>query len=40
MERLHTWMIAQRDLVTKGPAISRTLDYSLKRRAALSRNRL
>ena len=30
-------MIAQRDLVPEGSAISRTLDYSLKRWAALSR---
>ena len=37
MERLHTWMIAQRDLVPEGSAISRMLDYSLKRWAALSR---
>ncbi len=36
MERLHTWMITQRDLVSEGSAISRTLDYSLKRWAALS----
>jgi hypothetical protein len=30
-------MIAQRDLVIEGLAISRALDYSLKRWAALSR---
>lgn len=30
-------MIAQRDLVPEGSAISRALDYSLKRWAALSR---
>ena len=34
---LHTWMIAQRDLAPKGSAISRALDYSLRRWAALSR---
>ena len=37
MDALHAWMIAQRDLVPEGPAISRALDYSLKRWAALSR---
>ncbi|EGH30066.1 transposase component [Pseudomonas syringae pv. japonica str. M301072] len=37
MNMLHAWMIAQRDLVPEGSAISRTLDYSLKRWAALSR---
>ncbi|KPY88993.1 Transposase orf3 [Pseudomonas syringae pv. tagetis] len=37
MDVLHTWMIAQRDLVPEGSAISRALDYSLKRWAALSR---
>lgn len=37
MERLHAWMIGQRDLVPEGSAISRALDYSLKRWAALSR---
>jgi len=37
MGMLHAWMIAQRDLVPKGSAISRALDYSLKRWAALSR---
>ena len=36
MDRLHAWMIAQRDLVPEGLAISRALDYSLKRWAALS----
>jgi len=30
-------MITQRDVVPEGSAISRALDYSLKRRAALSR---
>ncbi len=30
-------MVAQRDLVPEGSAISRALDYSLKRWAALSR---
>ncbi|MBS7413952.1 IS66 family transposase [Pseudomonas syringae] len=37
MNMLHAWMIAQRDLVPEGSAISRTLDYSLRRWAALSR---
>ncbi len=37
MERLHAWMIGQRDLVPEGSAISRALDYCLKRWAALSR---
>jgi len=37
MSALHAWMIAQRDLVPEGSAISRALDYSLKRWAALSR---
>ena len=37
MDRLHAWMIAQRDLVPEGSAISRALNYSLKRWAALSR---
>ncbi len=34
---LHAWMMAQRDLVSEGSAISRAMDYSLKRWAALSR---
>ena len=29
MDRLHAWMIARRDLVPEGSAISRALDYSL-----------
>ncbi|MGF6486517.1 hypothetical protein ABH904_000290 [Pseudomonas frederiksbergensis] len=37
MDMLHAWMLAQRDLVPGGSAISRALDYSLKRWAALSR---
>ncbi|RUT39810.1 IS66 family transposase [Pseudomonas sp. PAMC 29040] len=37
MDMLHAWMIAQRDLVPEGSAISKALDYSLKRWAALSR---
>jgi hypothetical protein len=37
MKMLHVWMIAQRDLVPAGWAISRALDYFLKRWAALSR---
>lgn len=36
-DRLHAWMIAQRDLVPEGSAISRALDYSLIRWASLSR---
>lgn len=37
MNMLHTWMLAQRDLVPEGLSISKALDYSLKRWAALSR---
>ena len=37
MDMLHVWMIAKRDLVPEGSAISKALDYSLKRWAALSR---
>lgn len=37
MKALHAWMIAQRTVVPEGSAISRALDYSLKRWAALSR---
>ncbi len=37
MDKLHAWMIAQRDLVPEGSTISRALDYSLKRWPALSR---
>jgi transposase len=37
MDMLHAWMLAQRGLVREGSAISRALDYSLKRWAALSR---
>lgn len=37
MDALHTWMIAQRLLVHDGSAVSKALDYSLKRWAALSR---
>lgn len=37
MDMLHAWMFAQRDLVSDSSAISRTLDYSLNRRAAWSR---
>jgi hypothetical protein len=36
MDALHAWMIAQCDLVHDGSAISRALDYSLKRWTALS----
>ena len=37
MDALHAWMIAQCQLVHDGSAISKALDYSLKRRTALSR---
>lgn len=37
MDALHTWMTAQRDIVHNGSAISKALDYSLKRWMALSR---
>jgi len=37
MDALHVWMIAQRLLVHDGSAISKALDYSLKRWTALSR---
>jgi len=37
MNRLNAWMMAQRELVPEGSAISRAPDYSLKRWAALSR---
>jgi transposase len=37
MDAMHVWMIAQRHLVHDGSAISKALDYSLKRRKALSR---
>ncbi|RMT61498.1 Transposase component [Pseudomonas syringae pv. theae] len=37
MEMLHAWMIAQRDLMPEGSAISRALDYSLRRWVALLR---
>jgi hypothetical protein len=37
MDMLHAWMLAQRDLMPEGSAIRRTLDYRLKRWAALSR---
>ena len=37
METLHAWMIDQRGLVFEGLAITKALDYSLKRWAALSR---
>jgi hypothetical protein len=36
MDRLHAWMMARRDLMPEGSAISRALDYSLKRWAALT----
>ena len=37
METLHAWMLAQRELVFEGLAITKALDYSLKRWTALSR---
>ena len=37
METLHAWMLAQRELVFEGLTITKALDYSLKRWAALSR---
>ena len=37
MDALHAWMIAQRQIVHDGSAISKALDYSLKRWTALSR---
>ncbi len=37
MNMLHAWMRTQRELVPEGSAISKALDYSLKRWAALSR---
>ena len=37
MEMLHAWLIAQRNVVPEGSAISKALDYSLKRWEALSR---
>jgi hypothetical protein len=37
MDMLHAWMSVQRDLVPEGSAISKALDYSLKRWAELSR---
>jgi transposase len=37
LNALHTWMLAQRDLVPDGSAIAKALDYSLKRWTALTR---
>lgn len=37
MDAFHVWMIAQRELVHEGLGITKALDYSLKRWAALSR---
>jgi len=37
LDALHTWILAQRDLVPEGSAIAKALDYSLKRWAALAR---
>ncbi|MNR38266.1 Transposase IS66 family protein [compost metagenome] len=36
-EKLHEWMLAQRELVPEGSATAKALDYSLKRWAALTR---
>ncbi len=37
IDALHTWMLAQRQLVPEGSAIAKALDYSLKRWTALTR---
>lgn len=37
IDALHTWMLAQRDLVPEGSAIAKAMDYSLKRWTALTR---
>ena len=37
LDALHTWMLAQRDLVPEGSAMAKALDYSLKRWDALAR---
>jgi len=37
IDALHTWMLAQRQLVPEGSAIAKALDYSLKRWIALTR---
>ena len=36
-EKLHEWMLAQRQLVPEGSATAKALDYSLKRWVALTR---
>ncbi|WP_371316887.1 IS66 family transposase [Pseudomonas putida] len=36
-EKLHEWMLAQRELVPEGSATTKALDYSLKRWIALTR---
>jgi hypothetical protein len=36
-EKLHEWMLAQRELVPEGSATAQALDYSLKRWVALTR---
>ncbi len=36
-EKLHDWMLTQRELVPEGSAIAKALDYSLKRWVALTR---
>ena len=38
MDALHTWMVAQCDIVHNGSAIGKSLDYSLKRWTGLSRS--
>jgi transposase len=37
IDALHTWMLAQRNLVPEGSAIAKALDYSLKRWTTLTR---
>ncbi|OPK11238.1 hypothetical protein BZ163_05445 [Pseudomonas sp. VI4.1] len=36
-DTLHTWMLAQRERIHEGTAISKALDHSLKRWTALVR---
>ncbi|MBB5504425.1 hypothetical protein HDG35_000660 [Paraburkholderia sp. JPY681] len=36
-QQSHEWLAAQRKLVSEGSAIAKALDYSLKRREALTR---
>ncbi len=37
VEKLHEWILAQREIVPEGSATAKTLDYSLKRWVALSK---